>query len=194
MSSENIYKLLTTLSLIVILVGIVTTEYYYIQFGIKYQFLEIPFFHLLYRGITAIYSAWYLIIIYISIGIWLSFIETNNTIKVRKNKFYKFLSNKTVSILLISLAILVSFPVARGIGISQAKKDLNYNTCTLPELLSIEIHGKEQLDFDSSYRLLNISQDYIVFFIINEKDNPEYTKIPTFWLNKNSINKIKLRK
>jgi hypothetical protein len=41
------------ISLLILFVGIISTESYYHTFGVKYQFLNLPVFHIIYRGLTA---------------------------------------------------------------------------------------------------------------------------------------------
>jgi hypothetical protein len=45
------------LSLVVVLVGVSSTEAYYGSYGLRYQFLSIPTNHVLYRGLTATFDS-----------------------------------------------------------------------------------------------------------------------------------------
>ncbi|MBF0612758.1 MAG: hypothetical protein HQL55_16670 [Magnetococcales bacterium] len=54
------------LSLVVVLIGVSSTDAYYGAFGLKYQLLSIPANHLLYRGLTSVFDSFYVSICYIA--------------------------------------------------------------------------------------------------------------------------------
>ncbi len=56
---------LSFLSLLVVLIGTSSTESYYESFGLKYQLLNVPATHILFRGLTAIWALPVLAILYI---------------------------------------------------------------------------------------------------------------------------------
>src|SRR5438477_9600817 len=62
---------LILLSFLVLLAGIVSTETYYAVFGVKYQFLSLPSFHLIYRGLTSLFDAPLLLLTYAAAALWL---------------------------------------------------------------------------------------------------------------------------
>lgn len=55
---------LALLSLMVVLVGTSSTDSYYSTFGLKYQFLNIPASHILFRGLTAVWAFPVLAVLY----------------------------------------------------------------------------------------------------------------------------------
>src|SRR5882672_3320256 len=62
---------LVLISFLVFFVGIISTHTYYASFGIKYQFLDLPTFHIIYYGLLILIDAPYLVIPYVLVIAWL---------------------------------------------------------------------------------------------------------------------------
>ncbi len=57
---------------IIICVGVIYTDTYYQKFGVKYQYLDLPTFHVIYRGLTVIIDSPYIILPYLlALGIYI---------------------------------------------------------------------------------------------------------------------------
>ena len=56
---------LSLLAVLVVLVGISSTESYYGYFGLSYQLLNVPSDHLVYRGLTAVFAVPSVILLYL---------------------------------------------------------------------------------------------------------------------------------
>lgn len=62
---KSLKENLSLLSLMVVLIGTSSTESYYASFGLKYQMLNVPAAHILFRGLTAIWGLPLLALVYI---------------------------------------------------------------------------------------------------------------------------------
>lgn len=149
---------------LIFFVGIIANDTYYNQFGINYQFLNLPTFHIIYRGLTILLDAWYIIIPYLIAVAWLGF----DSFAILRNwkGFLNFRGLATY--VLIFILLIIAYPLATYAGRRQATKDLIEDTSTLPKIVYIKI-GKDQASsetygFPDRYRLLVIDSDFVVLF------------------------------
>lgn len=63
---KNLSENIALLALLVLLVGISSTESYYAYFGLSYQLLDLPSDHIAYRGLTAVFESYWIMVIYIA--------------------------------------------------------------------------------------------------------------------------------
>ena len=65
---------LALLGVLSVFIGMVSLDAYYQRFGLQYHFLNIPTSHSIYRGLTIITHAWYILIPFLIGGVWCSLI------------------------------------------------------------------------------------------------------------------------
>jgi hypothetical protein len=148
------------IGLFVLFIGIIHTETYYSAFGVRYQFLELPTFHVIYRGLTAIIAAPYLLIPYVLAIGWLGF-ERYITSEKRP-RLLRF--RRLVSFFVIFILLVITYPLARLAGQREAKSDLYVETSALPQILNLELSGDVVYGPEAGYRLLVVDSDYLVVF------------------------------
>lgn len=145
---------------LVFFVGIISTDTYYSKFGISYQFLDLPTFHIIYRGITMVLDAPCLVIPYILAVVW--FVVDSFAAKKGHVGFIHYRGPTTYLVILILLAI--SYPLASRAGSKKAKADLYQATSMLPKIVYLELKTGEKFTLGDGFRLLVIDSSYVVFF------------------------------
>jgi hypothetical protein len=149
------------ISSLILFVGIISTETYYHYFGVKYQFLNLPIFHIIYRGLTAIIASPALLFPYLATVAWL--ILDGFAVRQSWSWFLRF--QRPLAYLLMLLILLVTYPLARRSGRAEAQADLRKDTSSLSTILRLDAQGftdKEILE--NEYRLLMVDSDYVIFF------------------------------
>lgn len=152
---------LLLISFLVLFVGIISTETYYHAFGIRYQFLSIPNFHIVYRGLTAVLAYPLLIIPYALGAVWLAcdgFITTTRWITLQRFQ-------RASSYLVIIALLAIAYPLAGQAGDREAHADLYEKTSTLPLIVNLETSTGQTLTIKENYRLLMVDSDYILLFV-----------------------------
>lgn len=159
-------------SSLILFVGIISTENYYQTFNIKYQFLNLPVFHIIYRGLTAVIANPALVFPYfVAVG-WL--VLDGLAAKRNWNKFLQY--QRPLAYLLMFLVLLGTYPLARRSGRIEAEVDLRSESSTLPIINKLEAKGFSETEkemFENQYRLLMIDSDYIIYFKPLKKDQTE---------------------
>lgn len=170
---------LLLIGFLVLFVGIISTDAYYAAFGVRYQFLNLPSFHIVYRGLTVLTSAPYLLLPYglVVLFLWLG----RNVYLFGVNSWFQHWRT-LLSYAAILVMLAVTYPLARYAGRSAADLDLHEATTTLPEVVRLVTNQdkgqekeqdkgqeKEQQIEDSltnktNYRLLLIDSDFAVVF------------------------------
>lgn len=149
------------ISSLILFVGIISTETYYHYFGVKYQFLNLPIFHIIYRGVTAIIASPALLFPYLTAVGWL--ILDGFAVRQNWTRFLRF--QRPLAYLLMLLVLLVAYPLARRSGRAEAQVDLQKDTSSLSTILRLEANGISEEDVDENeYRLLMIDSDYVIYF------------------------------
>src|SRR5580765_3285033 len=64
---------LVLIGFLVSFVGLVYTDAYYDDFGLKYQLLSLPWYHIVYAGLTAVAQLHWLLLVYILLAAVLQF-------------------------------------------------------------------------------------------------------------------------
>jgi hypothetical protein len=150
------------LGLLVLYVGIISTDAYYGQFGLRYQFLSLPSFHIVYRGLTGMIYTPYLIAPFLLAVLWL---RLDSILDPEKHPGF-FAFRKAIGYFLL-LAILAStYPLAVRAGNNLARMDLNEETSQLPKVVWMQtadgvLDPPKRSDF---YRLLIDDSSYVMVF------------------------------
>lgn len=149
---------LILISFLILFVGIISTDAYYSAFGIKYQFLHLPPFHIIYRGLTVILVYPYLLIPY-SLTVLLLVIDFYAARK-KWAKYFLFRSLQTY--LLLGLLLALTYPLAVNAGWKGAKLDMREKS-TLPRVITLNMKNAT-FDMTHNLRLLVADSDYVVVF------------------------------
>ena len=147
------------ITFLVFFVGIISTDRYYAAFGVKYQFLDMPPFHIIYRGLTVLIDAPYLLLPYAAAVAWLGF--DSHAVARGWRGFTRFRGSATYALIL--LLLLITYPLALLAGDKQASRDIYEQSCTLPKIINLKV-ASEAYGFDRKYRLLVVDSDYLVIF------------------------------
>lgn len=179
---------LLTLGSLVLLVGYISTEVYYQYFGIKFQTLNLGPSHLVYRGITGIWSYPLILISYCAGFVIISsdhiFRSSAVGLKVRR---YRVLS----LLVAVTALLLFTFTLSKSYGQNSARRDFSGipGVSTLPEIVATTPAITSLISFDCSenpfqcenlkFRLLLIDHNYIYVFnpIHNEAAIPYVHRI-----------------
>jgi hypothetical protein len=140
------------LGLLVVLVGVSSTEAYYGTFGLRYQFLSVPAQHFLYRGLSSVFESWAIATLYL---LGLSFI-------VCQSRMALFLGGldrlRVVNYLLVVLLAFSAWFAAGSAGAKAAIQDSGTAQSGLPKIVKLIPKGDAQIEsIDSAsqgYRLL----------------------------------------
>lgn len=157
---EIIKDQLLLISSLIFFVGIVSTHTYYAVFGIKYQFLDLPTFHIIYHGLIILVDAPYLIIPYLLSIVWM--VSDNYVNPNRWSIFIKYRSFFTY--VLIAILLGCTYPLAQIAGRKQAETDLFENTSTLPKIVYMELADGQKYTLGNGYRLLIVDSTYNIIF------------------------------
>src|SRR5581483_643969 len=142
----------------ILFVGIISTDAYYSAFGMKYQFLHLPPFHIIYRGMTVLLVYPYLFIPY-SFTVLLLVIDFYAARK-KWAKYFLFRSLQTYLLLFLLLAL--TYPLAVNAGWKGAKLDMREKS-TLPRVITLNMKNAS-FGGQDNLRLLIADSDYVVVF------------------------------
>lgn len=165
--SSSLKDDLVLFGFLVLFVGLVSTDTYYAAFGIRYQFLSLPSFHVVYRGLSVLILAPYLLLPY-AITIVLLWLDRDVSRVNRRIAFRRW--RTLLSYGLIMLMLTITYPLARYAGNREAERDLYEDTSNLPEVVNLILEGETQEtdEFfektDTHYRLLLTDADYVIVF------------------------------
>lgn len=193
--SASLKDELLLIGFLVLFVGIISTDTYYAAFGVRYQFLSLPSFHIVYRGLTVLRDAPYLLLPY---GLVVIYFWLDRDIDQRAMNFGSQRWRTLLSYVVILAMLAVTYPLARRAGRSVAELDLHETTSTLPEVVYLGIDedaNQDQeisdtlVDDQTSYRLLLIQSDYVVIFKPIKAGAPNY--FPNIkWIEKGDLKVI----
>ena len=183
--SEIIRDQLILISFLIFFVGIVSTHTYYAVFAIKYQFLDLPTFHIVYHGIIILIDAPYLLLPYVIGVAWIALDSTGFL-----NNRTRFVALRTpLTYALIVVLLILTYPLAQLAGKRQAEADLHEDTSTLPKIVNLELSDGEKYGLADNYRLLVVDSTYTIIFKPTEQgDNATLPNIKRF--SKGQINVI----
>jgi len=169
------------LGVLVVLIGTVYTDYYYASFGLRYQSLNLPASHIIYRGLTVLRDAPYVALPYLVAVLWLV-IDSGA-------KHPWLVSNRTaISYTVIASVLFLSYWLASIAGSRSAATDLSTSS-TLPRIKQLvsSVEGKFPCETADACRLLLIDGDYLYVFTPTDKKS----SIPNvIRLDKKAFNEI----
>ncbi len=166
---EIIKDQLVLISFLIFFVGIVSTHTYYAVFGIKYQFLDLPTFSIVYHGLIILVQAPYLLIPYVLPIIWMILNDYSSLsfFSVRKHRIL-------FTYLLIIAVLCITYPLAQIAGRKQAEADMSEESSTLPKIVYMELANGENFDLGNRYRLLIVDSKYVIYFKPRDNDEEDY--------------------
>jgi hypothetical protein len=124
-------RMFTVLSALVLFSGIVNTEAYYAVFGVRYQTLQFPATHMIYRGVISAMTLRSTLIPMLLAILW--FIWTDRVVHPPANR------QATVMILALAaiLIVVLDLWLARESGIDAGISDTVLTTTTLPHVETV---------------------------------------------------------
>jgi hypothetical protein len=155
---ETLKEQIALVTLLVIFVGICATDAYYGTLSLGYQFLDLPSSHLVYRGITIIASAPWILIPYLLATFWVAADDIP--------AFRRWIGGARLpaAYLLVVGLLGITFPMARCAGRRAAHADLCESTSTLPRIAYLESKSGTIETIASRYRLLLRQSGSIIYF------------------------------
>lgn len=166
MAKEDIGNLASALkdqialvSLLVLFAGFVSTDTYYAAFGLRYQTLDLPLDHLMYRGVTALFHSRLLGVTYLAVVAWLAAGAPFAAQRIHLSE----LSVRVVSYAIIALSVLAAYYAGINEGQTAAVQDRNVSTSQLPTVQSVRSTGLS-CDSCQGWRMLSAGKDQIVLF------------------------------
>lgn len=156
-TAEYLRDQLVLIGLLVFLIGLVETESYYAAFGVRYQSIDLPSFHLVYRGLTTVLAAWYLALPYVAAMAWFWFEERFGEAHTGARRIA---SAYALTLLLVLFGFLSAAPVGRR----QARKDTTADRSGLPRVECIVLIAEPGDCKYRGFRHLLSSGDAIVIF------------------------------
>jgi hypothetical protein len=141
--------------------GLVYTDSYYQQFGIKYQFLNLSLVDIIYRGLTLILHYPSILLPYfLAIGAMvIEIVLTRMGIK-------RFMDFKIpFAYLFLFINLLIIYPIADSAGTKQALRDMNAQSTGLPKIMYMEaFNGELTLQSKDNFALFSNNSDLIYYF------------------------------
>jgi hypothetical protein len=150
---------LLLVSFLVLFAGMISTDTYYAAFGLKYQFLDLPTEHLIYRGITALTTNWSLGVAYALSIFWLA--TGWSLLLSRFPKREQWLDLMTYLIVLLVMG--VGYYSAINSGAKAAAVDLCESTSELPKVEEATDTNDKKIPIDG-YRVLLSGKDTVAVF------------------------------
>jgi hypothetical protein len=148
------------ISFIVLCAGLVFTDAYYQRFGYRYQAFNFSTLHIIYKGLTMVFTSPFMLIPYV-LTIFMVIFEL---FAIRKN-IYTFLSFRIpILYTFIIINLLIVFSLAKNTGEKQAALDMNMETTGLPKirlLQSVELTIKAPID---NYLLFVVDDNFVTYF------------------------------
>jgi hypothetical protein len=149
------------IAILVLLIGTVFTDYYYASFGIRYQSLNLPASHILYRGFSVLRACPYVCIPYVIAALWLIIDNGATRQWVMANRI-------RLSYLIVAAVLFMSYWLASVAGLQSAATDLSASS-SLPKVKLLVGTADTELANPCSVpdvcRLLLIDTDYIYVFV-----------------------------
>jgi hypothetical protein len=148
------------IAILVVLIGTVYTDAYYASFGLRYQSLNLPAAHIIYRGFTAVTDMPLLALPYLIGVFWLGFVSTATDASRLRGRIW-------ISYLMLSFILAIAYPLTTYAGLRAAKRDLGGDS-TLPrvkQLLPKEAASGTGCEVADACRLLLVDSDYLYVFV-----------------------------
>jgi hypothetical protein len=149
--------------------GLVYTDSYYQQFGIKYQFLNLSLMDIIYRGLTLILHSPAILIPYFfaMLAMIVEIICTRKAIKFLLD--FKL----PLAYLFLFANLLIIYPIADHAGRQQALKDMNAKTTGLPKIIYMDaVEGEVKIQYPlQQFALFSNNTDLILYFELSANKN-----------------------
>jgi len=147
------------LSLLVLFAGFVSTDTYYAGFGLRYQTLDLPVDHLMYRGVTALFHSGLLSATYVLVVAWLA---AGAPLLAERGRFSE-INVRAISYAIVALSVAVAYEAGVVEGRKAAVQDRTDTTSQLPIVQSLQGSGIASGGYEG-WRVLIASKDQIVLF------------------------------
>ncbi len=122
--------------------GLITTDAYYSQFGIKYQFLGLDYSHIIYRGFTLLYADKLFLVIFSSIITAVFVHRISFSIQATQ----LVIGGEALSYGLLIAALVGGSYFAFAVGARSAVDDMYVSTTTLQALTHFYSNSKDKSD------------------------------------------------
>lgn len=156
----NIKDELFLISFVVLCSGLVFTDAYYQRFGFRYQTLNLSTLHIIYKGLTMIFTSPLMLIPYC-----LTIIMIMAEFYAIQNKHRLFLSLRTPIIyLFIILNMLIIFPLAKSTGVKQAYIDMYEDTTGLPKIRLLKADEMTLQAPMDKFLLFLVDDNFVTYF------------------------------
>ena len=150
---------LVLLGLLVSFAGLVYTDAYYDDFGVKYQLLSLPWYHIVYAGLTAVVQQPWLVLVYALIAIMLqldAFATLGHGMLLQIRRVFV--------VLIVPFILALTYVLARAAGHSRCALDTNPRTSTLPRVVKLSVEGVRDFGPADEFRVLMVASDHIIVF------------------------------
>jgi len=150
---------LVLIGLLVSFVGLVYTDAYYNDFGVKYQLLSLPWYHIVYAGLTAVAELPWLILVYALPAIVLqidAFGLAPQSVIFRIRRIFL--------VLVVPLLLVITYLLARYAGHSRYSLDTDPNASTLPKVVKLSVDRGVAFGPTDQMRVLMVDSDHIILF------------------------------
>jgi hypothetical protein len=159
------------IAILVVLIGTVYTDSYYAGFGLRYQSLNLPAAHILYRGFTAVIDKPFLALPYLIGVVWLGVASTPMSGSGARVRIW-------ASYFAIAFILGIAYPLSTYAGLQAAKRDLGSGS-RLPkvkQLLPKEAASGTSCDVPDACRLLLVDSDYLYVFVPQGPEDVPHVK------------------
>jgi hypothetical protein len=147
------------IGLLVSFAGLVYTDAYYNDFGVKYQLLSLPWYHIVYGGLTAVAQRWWLILLYaipaIVLQVDASTLANRPLIRRIRDIFLVFI---------VPLLLVGTYLLARSAGHSRYALDTDPDKSSLPRIVKLSVENVVSFGPTDGMRVLLVDSDHIVIF------------------------------
>lgn len=151
---------LVLIGFLVSFVGLVYTDAYYDDFGLKYQLLSLPWYHIVYAGLTAVAQLPWLLVVYALLAAVLqidAFALLKRTAILRLRRIFL--------VLVVPCILVVTYALARHAGHSRYALDTDPHTSTLPMVVKLKVdHVDGTFGPSDELRVLMVDSDHIIVF------------------------------
>jgi hypothetical protein len=150
---------LALISVLILFAGFRYVEAYYSWFGIRLSNLDLSIQYLIYRGLTSIFSDWWISGVYLlSVG-WLIWCSIQPFDRAKPKAYIQFISYSVIII-----AVVVTYFAEANLGTEAFKDDATLTTSRLPRIKGILDERDAQINSMTGLRILYDSRDELILF------------------------------
>ena len=159
------------LALVVLFVGLISTEAYYAEFGVRYQDLGLPVTHFVYRGLTTLVNAYAIAALYVLAALWLFLLDALHTRISRPRAVGG-------TYVLVVLLLVTGYPLARSAGLREARKDMTYGDSRLPTVeCLVSAEGSCRPEYRRFRYLVTANGQIMIFLPVQRTQTATYPVI-----------------